>query len=146
MTIPIIVAILAHDDILRRRVRTWLEGASDIAVVGEAGNKQEALEELHSWHPRVLLADLDTLGDSEEVAHLLACFPETRLIVLHGEAEESRVLEALQWGALGHLAKGNLQPEEVVKAVRSVARSEAFLSPTVAGWIVEEVARRLRAP
>lgn len=144
MAQKIAVAIWVTEPVFRQDVREYLECAGDIIVVGEAKDEQEVPEELFSRRPAVLLADLDTLGDPRRVAYIAARFPETRLIVLHSTTEEVQVLEALRQGAWGHLAKEGLQPTEVIQAVRTVARGEAYLSPTAAGWVVEEVARRLR--
>lgn len=136
--------LLDPDAEFRRRLREWLERAGDIAVVGEARDVEEAQELLTARRPHVLLADLAALGGAEGVARIAARFPETRLLILHRREDQADVLEALRWGAWGHLAKETLGPEEVVEAVRSVAQGDAYLSPAVAGWVVEEVARRLR--
>lgn len=137
-------ALLDPDAEFRRRLREWLERAGDIAVVGEARDVKEAQELLTARRPHVLLADLAALGGAKGVARIAARFPETRLLILHGQEEQADVLEALRRGAWGHLAKETLGPEEVVEAARSVAQGDAYLSPTVAGRVVEAVARRLR--
>jgi|GEM_PF-2342991 DNA-binding NarL/FixJ family response regulator len=139
---PIAVVILDADSTFRQQVRAWLESAGDIVVAGQAGSEAEVQEQMLSHPSPVLLADLETLGGPQRVSRLGARFPGIRLIVLHGAAEASYLLEALQQGAQGHLARAGLRPEEVVEAVRTVARGEAFLSPTVAGWVAGEVARR----
>lgn len=136
--------LLDPDAGFRCCLREWLERAGDITVVGEARDEREALEIVAARQPHVLLADLAALGGVEGVTRIAARFPETRLLILHRPEEQAGVLEALRRGAWGHLEKGALSPGEVVEAVRAVAQGDAYLSPAVAGWVVEEVARRLR--
>lgn len=139
------VAILEPDAELCRRLRAWLEQADGIAVVGEAQNELEIQKFISSRHPHILLADLDAVGGAEGIARLAARFPETRLLVLHGREEgKGVVLEVLRRGAWGHLERETLGPGKVAEAVRTVAQGAAYLSPTVAGWLVDEVARRRR--
>lgn len=143
MSAPIAVVILDSDIGFRRRVQGWLETAGDIQVVGEVRDERDARDQMRSWHSVVVLADLDTARDRQGVvAHLTDGFPEVRLFILHGQSDLPALLEALRRGARGHLVKEELQPEELVEAVRTVARGEAYLSPTVAGWVVDEVTRR----
>lgn len=139
-----VCAILGSDTGFRRRLREWLESAGDIAVVGETSDEYEAKELIATRRPHVLLADLDALGGTEGIARITAHFPETRILILHRWEDQTGILEALRRGARGHLARETLSREEVVEAVRTVAQGDAYLSPTVAGWVVEEVARRLR--
>jgi len=141
-SIPLV--ILDPDAEFRGRLRAWLEGIEDIAVVGETQDREEAQKLMASRRIRILVADLDALGGAEGVAYLATRFPETRMLVLHRGEEQAGVVEALQRGAWGHLAKETLRPEEVVEAIRTVARGGAYLSPTLTGWMVEAVARRLR--
>ncbi len=138
------LAILEPDAELRRRLRAWLEPADYITVVGEVGDGPEAWRLIAARHPHVLLADLSAVGGAGGVGRLATRFPETRLLILHGQEERREVLEALRQGAWGHLEKEALGPEEVAEAVLTVARGAARLSPTVAGWVVDEVARRRR--
>lgn len=144
MSDTIAVAILEPDARVREQVRAWLEAAGGVAVVAEAADGRVVLEQIRSRRADVLLADLAALCNETEMVHALAGLPQVRLVVLHSLADEPRVLEALRWGALGHLVKENLGPEEVVAAVRAVHRREAYLSPTVAGRVAEQVAARLR--
>lgn len=137
-------ALLDPDTGLRHRLREWLERAGTMAVVGEAQDEREAQEIVATRRPHVLLADLDALGGAEGVTSITAHFPETRLLILHRREDQTDMLEALRRGAWGHLAKEMLGPEEVVEAAQAVAQGDAYLSPAVAGWVVEEVARRLR--
>lgn len=140
----ITVAILEPDLELRRCIRAWLESAGDIMIAGEAQDEEQAGQEIPRRRPQVLLADLDALSGPQAIADLMAQAPATRIIVLHSEPEQSRVLEALQQGAVGHLAKEGLRPAEVVEAVRTVAQGGAYLSPAVAGRMLDEIVFSLR--
>jgi len=136
--------LLDSDAEFRRCLREWLERAGDIVVVGETQDKRKTEEIIAIQQPHVLLADLAALGGVEGVARIAARFPETRLIILHRQEEQADVLGALRQGAWGHLARETLSPKEVVEAIRAVAHGDAYLSPSIAGRLVEDVARRLR--
>ncbi|MGC8959902.1 MAG: hypothetical protein ACP5OO_08965 [Chloroflexia bacterium] len=139
---PITVAILEADPMFRQQVRTQLESTGDIVIVGEAADEAELQEQMLSFPSLVLLAGLESLGRAQGVARLRARFPGIQVILLHDGAKEAQVLEALQQGARGDLVRAGLRPDALVEAVRTVARGEAFLSPAVAGRVVEEVAHR----
>lgn len=145
MTEPIAVAILAPESRIRQQVRAWLEAAGDMVVVAEAADRETALEQIRAGGAEVLLADLAALGEGAEMVRVWGDLQQVRLIVLHSVADAPRVLEVLRLGAIGHLVLETLQPDEVASAVRAAHRRQAYLSPTVAGWIAEQVVRRLRA-
>jgi DNA-binding NarL/FixJ family response regulator len=135
---PIRVAVV--DDAEHcQAVRGWLDGATDVLVVGEAQSGDELVAWLRRVRPDVVLMDV-TVGRAvvREVAG------HAGVIVVHGPEQEALLLDALRVGALGHLDRCSAQPREVLDAVRAVSRGEAVLSPLVAGQIVDEVARRHR--
>lgn len=136
---PIRVAIVDDDGAFRQAVRHWFDGASDIVIVGTAQSGRETLPWLHEVHPDVVLLDVATATSQVHEISVLA-----RVIVLHLPGQESRVLEALRAGALGHLDKQNTRPPQAIAAVRAVSRGEAVLSPAMAGWIMDEVTRSRR--
>jgi len=137
---PVRVVIVDDDDGFRRGMCGWLNGAGDILVVGDLRGGQETLRWLRQVQPDVVLIDVDA-ASAAQVRELAA---DAGVIVLHGAGQETRVLEALRAGALGHLEKPDIRPAQALAAIRAVSRGEAVLSPALAGRIVDEVAERYR--
>lgn len=140
MRAPIKVAIVDDDDAFRRQTRTLLESAEGITIVGEAQDEQGALDLARNHRPGVILLSLETCT----VAQIRQLSPGAQVIVWNAPGQEHLVLEAFRQGALGHLVKGQAQPNEVIRAIYTVSRGEAILSPGMAGHILDEVIQNLR--
>jgi len=137
---PIRVAIVDDDEGFRQAARGWLDGASDVLMVGDAQSGQETLRWLRQVRPDVVLIDV-AAASAAQVGEVAA---DAGVIVLHGAGQEPVVLEALRAGALGHLEKTDIRPAQVLAAIRAVSRGQAVLSPPVAGWILDQVLERRR--
>ncbi len=135
MDAPIRLVIVNDDQLFRQQVRDWGKATNDVEVIDTPKSEEEILHWLNEVRPDVILVDV-TAVSMNQVRQMAA---QARVIVLHVAAQEPLVLEALRTGAWGHLNKNNIQPSEVVAAVRAVSRGEAVLSPTVAGHILDEV-------
>jgi len=142
------VAIVDGDDSFHQRMRALLESADGIMVVGGAKDGQEAIDLIREMRlearPDVILLEIGVPHASNlgTVAQICERFPHARIIVLHDEGQERRVLDAFRKGAQGHLVKGRAQPAEIVQAVRAVGRGEAILSRHVAGRMLDELIRK----
>lgn len=107
-----------------------LADAEDIAVVGEAGDGRQAVEEAARHAPQVILMDLNLpeIDGVEAIRRILAAQPTIGIVVLTGADMEAEVLPAIRAGALGYLAKTS-QRQEFLEAIREVSRGEAWLPP-----------------
>ena len=96
---------------------------SDLEVVGEAGSTAEALAQVESLRPEVVLMDVRLPGQSGITAcqQIHQRWPEVKVLMLTSFADESLVLEAVDAGAAGYVLKqvGN---DDLIKAVRAVAQ------------------------
>jgi DNA-binding NarL/FixJ family response regulator len=141
------IKVLIVDDqaLVRAGFRMILETQTDIEVVGEApdGNEAIRLVQLHS--PDVVLMDIRMPGlDGIAATRVITATdaPRTaRVVILTTYDLDEYVFDALAAGASGFLLK-DVPPEELVYGVRTVARGDALLAPTVTRRLVSEFARQ----
>jgi NarL family two-component system response regulator LiaR len=138
---PIRVLIADDHAVVREGLRTFLELQDGIAVVGEAADGSQAVEQAASLDPAVILMDLvmPELDGLNAMRAIRERAPSTRVIVLTSYLDDDTLLPALRAGAAGYLLK-NAQPQEIVRAVRAAAAGEALLDPVVAARVVETLA------
>jgi DNA-binding NarL/FixJ family response regulator len=141
--------VLADDQALMRRgFRLILESEADIEVVAEAGDGQQAVDAVRRQRPAVVLMDIQMPGlDGLEATRRILADPanQARVLILTTFERDDYVFEALQIGASGFLLK-TAPPEDLLTAVRVVARGEALLSPSVTRRVIQEVTRHQRRP
>jgi NarL family two-component system response regulator LiaR len=137
------IRVLIADDhaVVRQGLRTFLELQDEIEVVGEAADGFEAVELVQRTEPDVALLDLvmPRLGGLEAIRRIREVAPATRVLVLTSFADDDTVLPAVRAGAAGYLLK-DVQPPELVGAIRTVHAGEALLAPAVATMLVEQLA------
>ncbi|WP_033440396.1 response regulator [Saccharothrix sp. NRRL B-16314] len=132
------VVIVDDHPVVRDGLRGMLAGAGDVEVVGEAADGAEAVAVVRAVAPDVVLMDLRMPGvDGVTAIERLRGFP-TRVLVLTTYDTDSDVLPAIKAGATGYLLKDTPR-DELFRAVRSAARGEAVLSPSVATRLVGQV-------
>jgi DNA-binding NarL/FixJ family response regulator len=147
----VIRLVLADDQALvRAGFRLILEHEDDMAVVGEAGDGEAAVELVRASQPDVVLMDVRMPGvDGLEATRRIASDPTLgaiRVLILTTFELDEYVFEALRAGASGFLVK-HTDPAELVRAVRAVAAGDALLSPSVTRRLIAEfVARPSRPP
>jgi NarL family two-component system response regulator LiaR len=138
-----VIRVLIADDqpVVRQGLRTFLELHDDIEVVGEAEDGERALEAVAALSPDVVLMDLvmPRLGGVAAIERLRALGSPARAIVLTSFLDEDKVLPAIRAGAAGYLLK-DVEPAELVHAIRTVDAGEALLHPAVAARVLRELA------
>jgi DNA-binding NarL/FixJ family response regulator len=137
--------VLIADDqpLVRVGLRKILDFEPDVEVVGEAGDGEDAVRQVGRLAPDVVLMDIrmPVLDGIEATRRLTAAHPETRVLILTTFGLDGYVYESLRAGASGFMLK-DAPPEEIVGAVRIVARGEALLAPAVTRAVIEEFARQ----
>jgi DNA-binding NarL/FixJ family response regulator len=129
------IRILIADDqtITRSGLRSVLAGDESIEIVGEARNGQEAIELAASLQPDVILMDLRMPGvngiDATRRIHRVS--PRISMLVLTVFEDDTSVFPAIRAGARGYLLK-NTEPDELLRAIRTVANGGAIFSPGIA--------------
>ena len=138
------IRVLIADDhaVVRQGLQTFLALQDDIEVVGEAADGEQAVASAERLRPDVALMDLvmPRLDGIEAIRRIRRASPDTRVIVLTSFVDQDRMIPAVRAGAAGYLLK-DVEPQELVRAIRTVRDGEALLHPAVAARLMEEVAR-----
>jgi DNA-binding NarL/FixJ family response regulator len=126
------ISVLLVDDhaLVRRGFRRMLDDEADIAVVGEAGDAEEAIRLARELKPQVIVMDCALPGMSGLAAtrKILQDFPKTSILMLSMHSEDTLVRQSLDAGARGYVLK-NAVDLELATAVRRVAAGEMVLAP-----------------
>ena len=132
--------VLADDHpVVRGGIRTLLEKAPGVTVVGEASSGREALGLVEKLAPDVLLLDMEMPGGTgREVARWLQeRAASVKVLALSAYDDEEYLFGLLDSGAAGYLTKDEA-PDINIEAVQGVARGEE-------GWISRRVASKMRS-
>ncbi len=138
------IRVLLVDDqaLFREGLETLLSVYDDIQVVGRAGNGREALDVAAKVRPDVVLMDvrMPVLDGVRATSLLKKAQPHCRVIVLTTFDDDEYIFEALRSGAVGYLLK-DVASVQLVEAIRSAARGESVLEPSVAAKVISEFTR-----
>ena len=129
---PIRLLIVDDHAVVRKGLAMVLRLEPDIEIVGEAENGRSGLEAARSIHPDIVLADLVMPEmDGQEMALLLRkTNPTIKIMMLTGTEVDDRVYDLVAAGIEGYVLK-NIEPGELVRAIRAVVHGEAYLHPDV---------------
>jgi len=132
--------VLLVDDqaIVRAGVRTLLEPASDIDVVGEAADGLEALTQVAALRPDVTLMDIrmPNLNGIDATRRIVSAGHDTKVVILTTYGLDEYVYNALLAGAAGFLLKTEA-PERFIDAVRAAAAGDRLLGPATTRQLIE---------
>jgi len=135
------IRVLLADDhnIVREGLRSLLEKEPDIEVVAMADNGRTAVRLAGELKPDVAVLDIamPEMNGIEATRRINRVNPEIRVLTLSMHSARRFVTEALSAGSKGYLLK-DCASEELVRAIRTIAADETYLSPKVAGLIVKD--------
>jgi DNA-binding NarL/FixJ family response regulator len=135
------VLLVDDHDLFRTGLRTLLE-TEGVDVVGEARNGSDAVAEIRTLAPDVVVMDLNMPGVSgvEATAKITMFAPLTRVLVLSASDQDADVMDAIMAGACGYLLK-DASIDELLAGIRAAATGESLISPAIASKVLQ----RLRA-
>lgn len=132
--------VLLVDDhvMMRKGMVLLLKGEPDIEVIGEAGDGEEAIKQVSSLNPDIVMMGLDTprLNSVEATRQIAANFPKSKIIAFSKHSSKDFVDNMLSAGASGYLLKES-SPEELLQGIRAVTQGEMCLSKAVIGTIID---------
>lgn len=132
------VLIADDQDLIRAGFRAILETQPDIAVVGEAGDGEAAIDAVRNLTPDVVLMDIRMPGtDGITATERVSALPNPpRVLVLTTFDHDDYVFGALKAGASGFLLK-NAPRDQLLAAIRTIAAGDALLAPSVTRRLIE---------
>jgi two-component system, NarL family, response regulator NreC len=127
---PIRIVLADDHSVIRSGLRMLLDSESDLEVVAEAANTEEAARYVQGHAPDVLILDLNMPGESglDLIPRIRAEQPGTNIVVLTMQRDPAFARQALQTGAVGYVIK-DAADSELVSAVRAAAHGDYYLNP-----------------
>jgi DNA-binding NarL/FixJ family response regulator len=137
-----VIDVILCDDhaLIRRGIRDTLSDATDIRVVGEAGDYGELRALMRMQRCDVLLLDINLPGRSGlDALHALQDEGATvKVLIVSMYPEDQYAIRALRGGASGYVNKGG-DPQLIVQAVRTVSQGRKYVTPEIAQMLVESL-------
>jgi DNA-binding NarL/FixJ family response regulator len=140
MTDPIRTLLIENYPLVRAGVRDVLKDESDIQLVSETDNAAVGFRQFKELRPDVTILGL-RLPDScsiDDLDNYFSADPTAKIIVLAEHAGDAEITKALKKGALGYICK-DVAPDELVKAIYTVAKGKKFIPADVASILSEHV-------
>jgi len=136
---PIKILLADDHNVLRQGIAQVLESQPDMRVIAQARNGKEAVQFAGETKPDIILMDINMqeLDGVKATRIIKEENPDIQIIILTMYQVDNFIFEAIKAGASGYLLK-EVEMEDLLGAVRSVAAGEAVLDPALAGKVLEE--------
>ena len=136
------IRIVIVDDhaVVRAGLKQFLAEQMDFQVIGEAANGREALDFVRAGGIDVLILDVSMPGQSgvDALSGIKARAPELPVLMLSAFPETHYATALLKQGASGYLSK-DCDPQDIVNAVRTLARGRRYITPGVAELLADQL-------
>ena len=134
------IRLLLVDDhqVVRSGLRMLLGGSSDVEILGEAGTAAEAIAAVAAHQPDVVLMDigLPDMSGIDATREIKRLYPEVAVVALTIHEDEEYFFKMIEAGAGGYVPK-RAAPEELLTAIRSAAKGEVYIYPSLAKLLVK---------
>lgn len=139
------VLLVDDQDLIRTGFTMILDAEDDIDVVGEAREGAEALQQVATLRPDVVLMDVQMPGVDgiEATRSIVEAHPDTRVVILTTFDDDQYLFDALNAGTSGFLLK-NCPADDLVNAIRLAAGGHSLLAPEVTERVIARSARGAR--
>jgi DNA-binding NarL/FixJ family response regulator len=136
------VLLVDDDDLMRAGLRSVLSSDASVEVIGEAADGRGAVERVRELAPDVVLMDvrMPNVDGISATREIVATRPHVKVVILTTFEEDDYIFGALSAGASGFLLK-RTSPEELIRALHTVAAGDSLLSPPVTRRVIERMAR-----
>jgi DNA-binding NarL/FixJ family response regulator len=142
MKMPIKTLIVDDHALVREGLRALFDREEDFVLVGEAADGRAAVDAVQKYKPDVVIMDLNMpeLNGVDATRLIKAQTPRTKILALGNSTDRHQVTRTLRAGAAGYLPK-DCTFSELSRGVRTVLEQGTYLSPAVAGVLVEQISR-----
>ncbi|MBW4442067.1 MAG: response regulator transcription factor [Plectolyngbya sp. WJT66-NPBG17] len=136
------IRVLIADDhaIVRQGLATIIDRTSEMTVIAQAGDGQQAIDLFREHQPDITLMDLrmPQIGGVEAITAICAEFKSARIIVLTTYDGDEDIYRGLRAGAKGYLLKDS-KPSELLNAIRTAHRGQQYIPPDVGAKLVQRM-------
>ena len=136
------IRVLVVDDqtVVREGLVSILSFQSDIKIVGQAENGQDAVAIAKQDQPDVILLDLvmPKVDGLDSIAMLREVAPGAKILILTGYADAERVYHAIKAGAIGYMLKDSTW-EQLMQAIRDVSKGQSYIDSTIAIKVIQDL-------
>jgi len=134
------IRILIADDhtIVRQGLAKMLEEQTDLNVIGEATNGQDAVEKALKLKPEIAILDIamPRMNGIEAAKRIRKLLPKTKILILSMYSHEHYIDELLETGVSGYLLKDS-SGRDIINAIHAALKNETFLSPSISKKLIE---------
>ena len=137
------VFVIVDVRMYREGLSESLTGRAGLVVVGSAASESEALESVQVLSPDVIIVDTSTRQSLDLIRELRRSTPSSRILAFAVEEDETAIMDCAEAGAAGYVT-AEVSLNELVHAVRGLAKGELACSPRVASSLFRRVAESPR--
>ena len=144
---PIRILVVDDHPVVRQGVAGLVGGQPDMSIVGQASNGREAIQQFRTYHPDIVLMDLQ-MPEMSGLDALIAIrdeAPDARIIVLTTYVGDAQILRAIKAGARGYLLKSSLH-RELLETIRAVHAGKKSLSAEASYELAEHATDETLTP
>lgn len=140
MNHPVKVLVVENQPLARIGIRTVLTATEDIELAGESDNAADGFKQFAALSPDVTILGLHFAESCsiDDLDNYFIVRPKAKIIVLAEHAGDAEITRALKKGAIGYVCK-NVEPDELVNAIRAVAAGRKFIPAEIAAVLSEHV-------